>query len=93
MLKCFTHVHIDSVQKNSKPENVESYQQDYMMPDRLKRKAPTMPNTNSGHHTISRRQEDMMDMQLNMMNDIARTFNTCVCGVPPIPEKCMHVYM
>ena len=77
------------MQKNSKPEDVDFSQQDYYMrPERVKRKGASTPTAaNTVIHTISRRQENMMEMQVNVMNDIARTFNTCVCGVPPIPEK------
>ena len=77
------------VQKNSKPENVDFSQQDYVIPEKLKRRGPSTPAANTVIHTISRRQTDMMEMQVNVMNDIARTFNTCVCGVPPIPERGM----
>ena len=76
------------VQKNSKPENIDFSQQDYMRPERVKRKGANTPAAaNTVIHTISRRQENMMEMQVNVMNDIARIFNTCVCGVPPIPDK------
>ena len=40
-------------------------------------------------HTIYRRQENMIEMQVEVMSDIARTFNQCVCGVPPTPQKGM----
>ena len=43
------------------------------------------------HHTIYRRQENMIEMQAGVMSDIARTFNQCVCGVPPTPEKGMLI--
>ena len=62
-----------------------------MRPERIKRKGASTPPENTVIHTISRRQENMMEMQVNVMNDIARTFNTCVCGVPPIPEKGKYV--
>ena len=81
------------MQKNSKPENVEfSQQTDSMRPERLKRRGATMPSASYGHHTISQRQADVMEMQVTVMNDIARTFNTCVCGVPPIPEKGTNIW-
>ena len=86
----YLHLYLSSkilVQKNSKPENVDFSQQDYVIPERTKRRGPSTPAANTVIHTISRRQTDMMEMQVNVMNDIARTFNTCVCGVPPIPEK------
>jgi len=53
--------------------------------ERLKRRGATTASTES--HTISRRQQDVMDTQLTMMYDIATTFNQCVCGVPIKPEK------
>ena len=75
------------MQKNSKPEVDDFSQQDYTKPERLKRKGPITPTANTGWHKINRREEDMMEMQVSVMYDIARTFNTCVCGVPPKPEK------
>ena len=75
------------MQKNSRPETAEFSQQDYTRPERLKRKGPTTATTNTECHRINRREEDMMEMQVSAMYDIARTFNTCVCGVPPKPQK------
>jgi len=72
------------VQKNSRPD---FSQQDYVIPERTKRRGPGTPAANTVIHKISQRQTDMMEMQMNMMYDIARTFNTCICVEPPIPEK------
>ena len=72
------------MQKNAKPETIEFNQQDYVRPERLKRKGATTANT--GFHTVSRRQ-DPTETQIDVLSDIARTFNECLCGVPPPSQK------
>lgn len=75
------------MQKNSKPETVEFSQQVSMRPQRLKRKGAATPPASTGFHTISQRQEDPVETQVSLLSDIARTFNECLCEVPPISQK------
>lgn len=77
------------MQKNAKPEIVEFKQQDYMRPERLKRKGATTAST--GIHTISRRQ-DTTQTQIDVLSDIARTFNECLCGIPSPTQKGNQAY-
>ena len=76
-----------SDQKNSKPDHIAAAaaDQDHLTsrPVRSQRRGADGDMT----HTIYRRQENMIEMQVEVMSDIARTFNQCVCGVPPTPEK------
>lgn len=80
------------MQKNSKPEDTDFIQQDYYTkPERLKKRGATTPS--SGYHTISRRQDNTIDAQVNVLSSIARTFNECLCGAPPLSAKGNHTVM
>ena len=75
-----------SDQKNSKPDHITAGQDRFnTRPVRAQRKEAGVELP----HTIYRRQENMIEMQVEVMSDIARTFNQCVCGVPPTPQKGM----
>ena len=74
-----------SDQKNSKPEHISAGQDHFTTrPVRSQKRGADID-----HHTVYRRQENMIEMQVEVMSDIARTFNQCVCGIPPTPQKGM----